>query len=436
MKACRFVLVGVLASISLPALALDKVGSAVAQGVTATMVRRGFISTDPRVVQTLSAMGVRTGANVASIGSGASWARVMGRLSPYATVGVAVYQGVQWYFDNQGKVYLAAPGSTSADPVFSSGIVAGQPCWGQSNNSNDCWGSVEESMSFLFYTSKQQYPSASYGVPTITYTGTTAARAAYNYSIPELNLNNWSGTKDLTKRNATITCAAGQGYSSAPTGRACTGAQLGSGPYAGTPVQPMADVQTAYDALPAEAKVAQMAPELAAELANRIWQDASLQPEYQGVPFNRDKPVTAVDVAPLKTSQPSKYPITSDLVSPVPATDPIGPIAENPNQTDPPPGATPVDLGPDPGITPPTLEDPPTEIFKPISDLVQPVLAWQVPAHAGNCPTWQASPSIAGHVFAIDLSSHCTIAEQYRSMIYAAALAGWLLAAFFIVFSA
>jgi beta-mannanase len=98
--------------------------------------------------------------------------------------------------------------------------------------------------------------------------------------------------------------------------------------------------------------------------------------------------------------------------------------------------ATKVDLGPDPGIPAPTLETPPDDLFKPIKDLLQPWLSWQVPAHSATCPTWQAAPSISGHVFNIDLSYHCTFAEQYRSAITAAAIACWVVIAALIILSA
>jgi hypothetical protein len=87
-------------------------------------------------------------------------------------------------------------------------------------------------------------------------------------------------------------------------------------------------------------------------------------------------------------------------------------------------------------VSAPTLDEPPSDLFKPIKDLLHPWMSWQVPAHAGQCPTWQAAPSIAGHVFNIDLSSHCELAEQYRHTIHAAAMACWVVIAAFIILSA
>lgn len=422
-----FILLSAFPSLS---FALDKVGGAVSQGVTATLVRRGFLSTDPRVLSTLTAMGVRTGANVAAVGSGATWLGVAARITPWATGAVAVYQGINWYFDIQGKVYLAPPGSTTGAPIFSSGTVAGQNCWGVSG-AYDCFGSPQESLSYLFSVSRKQYPDASYGVPQLVQDNPNQYTATYNYSIPSLYLNNNSGTKVLTTRIANITCAAGSGYNGT-SGSGCSNADLNNSPYAASQVKPVADLTAAYNALPEAVKSAAADPGLVTEIANRNWKDASADPSYSGVPFDTSNPVAPADVVPANNPN---WPKTSDVVAPVTASPYAAPVA-NPNQVNPTSGATKIDLGVDPGVQAPTLDSPPTNLFKPVSDLMSPFLSWQVPSHSSVCPTWQASPSIAGHAFNIDVSSHCSIAEQYRGLITGAALAAWIVCAFFIVLSA
>ena len=90
---------------------------------------------------------------------------------------------------------------------------------------------------------------------------------------------------------------------------------------------------------------------------------------------------------------------------------------------------TKIDLGIDPGTPPPTLEDLPTDLMKPVKDIMAPWLAWRVPSHTAACPVWNASPAIAGHVFAINVSYHCEVIEQWRTLIAGIAMAGWIIIA-------
>lgn len=425
----------VVSALAFPAsaVALDLVGASVGQAVNATLVRRGFLSTDPRVLQTLTSMGVRT----AATGTGLTWAASAGRLVPWVTTGVAVYSGVKWWFDIQGKAYLAPPGSTSTAPIFSGGVKPGGQVYYLSNQANVLAGSLQEAYAYMTSNMRSQYPDASYGVPSITQTTPTTWSVQYNYSIPSMYLNNKSGSVIgyVQTFNGTVTCASGVVFVS-NTGK-CTDAGMDNSPYAGAPIVGY-DLETAYQNLPQTAKDALMSPELLAELSNRFWKDASAQPDYKGLPFDTSNPISAADATTAQNSNPQTWPRTSDIIKPVPATasDAIPNVNPNPNQTNPGSGGTVVDLGPDPGNPAPTLPDTPTNIFKPISDSLQPFVSWTPPNHNGQCPTWSAAPSIAGHVFNIDLSSHCSIAEQYRSTIFAAALACWIVIAIFIILSA
>lgn len=412
----------------------NKVGGALASGIAEALVRRGFAANDPRIAQTVLAVGARVPVLASAAGTGSTWLTVASRLSPWVTGGVLVYQGVSWYWDIQGKVYLAPPGSVTTTPVYSNGIVAGQLCWGISG---DCFGSPQEVLAFLFNSTKSQYPSASYGVPQLVSNSATQWTATYNYSIPEIYLNNYSGTKVIVSHTANVTCPQGSGYSgsgSMPNG--CVSAGLSTSPYAGAPVVG-ATPQAAFDALPAQAKNAPLSSELAAEIANRHWKEAALQPGYNGVPFSSGTPVVPGDFSPAITNHPADWPLTSGINDPVPTTgSPVSLPTSNPNEVAAPSGATKVDLGADPGTPPPTFEDLPTDLMKPIKDVMDPWLSWQVPSHGATCPTWHAAPSVSGKVFTIDISGHCDIVEQYRGIIAGVALAGWVIAAFFIVLSA
>lgn len=414
---------------------VNKVGGAVAEGIAQTLIRRGFAANDPRILQTVNAVGARVVPLATAAGAGATWASTIARLSPWVTAGVFVYQGVTWWFDSQGKAYLAPPGSTSGLPLYSNGVFAGSKVYSQSNNPSFLAGSVEEAYSKMVSNSIAQNADAKFGVPTIKQTDSTTWSVQYNYSIPSLYLNNMSYTATTTSSiyNGPLTCAAGSGVQNGE----CVGAGLSASPFANAPVVGY-DIPTAYNNLPSPAKASNLSPELAAEITNRLWKDAASQPEYPGVPWSATSPVTAPDLAPYQTAHPGDWPKTLDIATPVPVTGPNAVTLpdSNPNQTTSPTTATKVDLGADPGTPSPTLEDVPTDLFKPISDLMRPWLTWTVPAHDEQCPKWQASPSISGHVFAIDFSYHCTFAEQYRAAISGAAMACWVLIAAFIVLSA
>lgn len=103
----------------------SKVGGAIAQGITQTMVRRGFAINDPRIYQTISAVSSRTAASVTAIGSGTTWLSYMGRLSPWVTAGFLVYEGYKWYTGADGTVKT----EILIDPSKLSGITAGGAYW-------------------------------------------------------------------------------------------------------------------------------------------------------------------------------------------------------------------------------------------------------------------------------------------------------------------
>ena len=413
----------------------NKVGGAVASGIQQSLVRRGFAIHDPRVYQTIMAIGNRVPALAAAAGTGANWIGMVGRLSPWITVGVLVYQGISWYIDSSGNVTAR---TDAAGVPTSGGTTVGGACYLVLGGSY-CGSTPEEAL-LTHILSSTVYTD----LTTINLSPEPLGSSAYNAgrrytSTIAGHRNNepntiWpsASTYYIHTGTAQVTCPGGF----VANGPLCVPNQLGKyipQPGTGTAVLP----QTAYNNLPQSAKDAALSPELAADTANRIWRDAASQPDYRGVPWSSNDPVLAPDFNPHKTNHPADWPKTSDLNSPVPTSPtPITSPETNPNLITPPASATKIDLGPDPGTVAPTLEEPPSELFKPIQDLLQPWTSWEVPSHSGQCPTWQASPSISGHVFAIDLSYHCTFAEQYRSMILAASLACWILMAAFIILSA
>lgn len=411
-----------------------KTGALLAEGITQTMIRRGFAANDPRIAKTIAAVSTRAAATAAAAGTGATMLATVARLSPYVTAGLLIYQGVTWYLDQStGKVSLQAPGSNQ-QPVYSNGIQSGQLAW---TVQGGYWGSPEEAISYLFSQTIASYPDAVFSNVQVTSTGSSTASISYSYSYPSSLHISGTATKTANKivYNG-ITCPAGSGFVS---GINCTSAGLtlpGSG-FSNAPVQSFTP-QQAYDNLPSSAKDASLSLHLASDSANRLWRDAAAQPDFQGVPWSASQPNTPADFEPYQISQPNYWPKTSDWGStPVPLASPVSsPETSTTATPTAPSSATKIDFGTDPGSPNPTLEDTPSDLFKPIKDLLQPWLSWQVPAHAGVCPTWQASPSIAGHVFSIDLSYHCTFVEQYRSAVNVAAIVCWLIIAAFIILAA
>jgi hypothetical protein len=408
-----------------------KTGAAIAEGVTQTLIRRGIAANDPKILATVTAIGARTATTVAAAGAGATMLGTIARLNPYITGAMLIYQGVNWYLDATGKV-TTQPVGTVIQPIYSNGLQTGQLAW---TVQGGYWGSPQEAMSYVFSQTINTYPSAVYSNVVTTFVNSTNANISYNYSIPTIGSGSATKTATASIWNGTVNCPAGSGFVS---GTSCTGAGLEkAGTGLGTaPVQSYT-LQQAYNNLPSAALSSSLSPDLAAETANRLWRDAAAQPDYQGVPWSAASPTTNTDFTPYQTAQPTSWPTTGDWGgTPVPSGNPITSPDSNPNKTTAPSTATKVDLGADPGTPSPTLEDLPTDIFKPIKDLLAPWTSWQVPNHSGTCPTWQASPSIAGHVFYIDLSYHCTFMQNYSSAIYAAAIACWLILAAFIVLSA
>lgn len=413
--------------------ASNKFGSALGNGMMQTLVRRGFAANDPRIFQTISSVSART-VSLASAGSAATWGSVLGRCVPFVSVGLAVYAGVNWYFDVQGKVYLAPPGSTASVPIFSNGVQKGSLVYSLSNRSGFYAGSIQEAYSALVFSNLQLYADAKYGVPSIKQTSSATWSVSYNYSIPSQFINNFSYVAEATSIvwNGSA-CPAGQGYDSSK--QQCASVGLDKSPFAGSKIEGV-DLPTAYANLSDAAKTAPVTSELLAEASNRLWKDAALSPGYEGIPFSSDSPVQPSDFESYRSTYPASWPQNSDWGATVVPQSPVSAGANQNQIQQSSASAVKVDFGTDPGTPVPTLEDTPRDLFKPISDLMQPWLNFQVPAHSAACPTFSAQPLIGGRVFVIDITSHCLLIEQYRQTIFAAAFAAWLIVAVFIVLSA
>lgn len=405
---------------------VSKIGGAMAEGITQTLIRRGFAANDPRIAQTITAVGAR----VAAAGGG-NWLSLFGRLSPWVTGGLLVWQGIQWWLDSQGNVTIqqvvAIPGSLGGAIVVGqtfyyaeSGCAGGHPTLEDVYLEYSKCALGAEKVVQLFIDqvagSTTRWTENAY----YTYPGSDSERSQY-YGIY------------VSSAVASISCPAGSHIVSGT----CVANQHSKDTYQPRSIPGVVTTpQAAYDALPQAAKEAAISPAILAELTNRAWRDGSSAADWPAVPFSANDPVSNSDFGPLQSAHPADYPSTSELNSPIPANNPVSSSNSNPNAVSSPANSTKIDLGTDPGTPAPVLDEPPTDLFKPISDLLQPWLNWKVPEHSSQCPTWQASPAIAGHVFLIDLSFHCTLIEQYRQLLSSAAAIAWIVVAAFIVLSA
>ncbi len=412
---------------------VSKVGAAVGQGITQTLVNRGFSASDPRVTSTVKSVATRVASTVAVAGAGSSWLTILSRANTVAVAGVLIYQGLSWYFDAKTGQVTTQPPGTLATPIFSNGVQTGQMAW----TLGSAWfGSPEEAFSYSVEgPTLKNYADAQFLNVAVT-KNATSATISYTLKVPSASINT-PYTKTVTGQIWSIAsaCSPGFGYLS---GTGCVSAGLDKSHWANSPIQTYTP-QQAYDQLSQAAKDSQISKELMTELTNRVWKDAASQPDFQGVPWSANNPTKPDTFTPYITQEPQAWPNTKEIASPVStATPPVAqPLADNTAISNPTSStATKVDLGPDPGVPPPTLEDPPTDLFKPIKDVMEPWLSWQVPNHSTVCPTWHAAPSVAGHVFDLDLSFHCTFIEKYRNAIATAAIVCWVVGAVFIVLSA
>lgn len=413
---------------------VSTVGGAVASGIAQTLIKRGFAANDPRIFATIESVGARVIPLAAQVGAGANWLGVAARLSPWVLGGVLVYQGLKWYFNQDGTVTIKKDPTT----VGSSGVKAGQACFYVMGGTY-CAGSPEEAIT-SYIINKTTYTDLTSITMTAEPAGTsayTSGRRYYPVNIAGHRVGDtvtiWTNPSSYSiyTETATIDCPG----NFVQNGTVCVPGQLAKF-VPSTTTDTATSLQAAYDKLTEAQKQAAASQELFAEIANRLWRDAAAQPGYKGVPWSRDRPVGSPDFDPYVKDHPEAWPRNSDLSKPVPTTKPVVLPEDNPNATNPDPNATKIDLGDDPGVPAPELEDTPTDLFQPIKALLDPWVNWTVPSHSAQCPTWAAQPSIAGHVFYLDVSAHCDLAEQYRSLIVAASLAAWLAVAAFIVLSA
>lgn len=207
-------------------------------------------------------------------------------------------------------------------------------------------------------------------------------------------------------------------------------------------------------------------------MINDLWQKASQQQGYQGVPYSTTQPVTAQQVQTWAQANPAAYPTVEALLSPVassqsavstgtgfyPSTTtavgtPVSPATQTQTSTQ--TGTTSnttnnttnnitnitnnttevtqtVDLGPNPGTPSPTIDSP--DWLQPLLDMLP---GWRTASFTaqGECltPTVDLNPFINK---TITMSSHCDLFESQRQTLSVIMAFVWVMVAAFIVLRA
>lgn len=168
-------------------------------------------------------------------------------------------------------------------------------------------------------------------------------------------------------------------------------------------------------------------PELLAAIANKIWQQAAQQPDYQGAPYDVNNPVTAQDVMNDIAAGLYPWPTVADLLTltvasgqTVPQLDPAAQPVEQPADQ---PSTTVVDLGPNPVTPAPDLEAAPTgsTIVSHVMGLMPSFSAFQIPSHAAEC----SMPSFDFFGTQVTMTSACDLIEGKRALLSTLFTAIW-----------
>lgn len=428
----------------------ERVNRAISGVLQQGMQRRGFAANDHRFMNTVARVG--PGLSKAALGGAAAAVTVGAVTAPaWATVAIAAGIGtvvtyavslgldaivglVNWYFRDDGLIDQSSEAEKQRDP--SAGVTAGLPAWRiqmpvAPGVTREAWGGDGLALAREAFDSWYRFNGST--KPDLECKVSSDGRRAYCGAIAAAYVNN----------GPSQSCAQG---SYLLVGEGCLAYSF--------PIENVVEDKTgvtpqeAIDNLPEEVLDEGLNPEIIAALANRAWQQAATDPNYDGLPFPQSNPLTAADALPWIQANPDLAPTVRDFVSPNPTTNsssnpwslPANPASPaptpaQPNQHTVNPGAgNPItNLGPDPGIGAPTLEAIPTaqQIAQPILDMMPDLRGYTPSSHTGECPR----PTIelyGTHV----LDAHCILIDDNKAIIQAAMLLAWALIALFIVLSA
>ncbi|WP_369326620.1 hypothetical protein AB6N01_01185 [Alcaligenes nematophilus] len=173
-------------------------------------------------------------------------------------------------------------------------------------------------------------------------------------------------------------------------------------------------------------------PRIISELTDLLWRDASMQPDYDGVPYPGWNTFDQWELQQWLNQNPDLWPSVNDFVQPLPEPSVAPEYWQVPKI---PPETPPVlDLGPDPGIPQPRLETVPTAamIVNPLINLFPDLKTYEIDMSSGECPR----PNFDAFGMTYSVYFHCDLFEQNRSLFSAVMLATFSLSSLFIVLRA
>lgn len=417
---------------ALPSPKPDQVNRALSGVLQDSMRARGFAANDPRFGNTLARISpVLTGvagttAAAVAVGSvtAPAWATVavaagIGAVITFA-VGLGLDALVKWLFhDNMIDEF-----SSSLAPAKVPGTYVDSIVWCTNQGGGGCAATAE-----------------AMAAQAVSNLGQSAASSSYDATGGVYNVKTTTGLIIYVSRTkGSLNCPGGHYYK----GNQCLPLTFPS-----EAVRTGLSPAEAIKALPQDELGKQLNPAVVAALLNRAWQQAALQPGYDGLPYPQSNPITSAEAGRWAQSQPQYWPTVADFVrpNPVTATSPA-PWALPSNPTSPQITPTPrpnegttnpasdqpqANLGADPAIGAPTLEQTPTaqEIADPILQLMPELRGFKAQGQMGVCP----HPSIelyGTHV----IDAHCKLIEDNKGVLQLAMAFAWAAMALFIVLSA
>lgn len=410
-----------------------KVNTATSGIIQHKLGKYGFAANDPRFGATVAGAGsgltaIAGGAAMVAVGA-ATWPAVLAGAAVATVAGGALYLGeeylINWLWGDDGTVELSGQG------MGESSINDLDPMPGNYPDILDYY--TLNSDHFFLVTSGSQagnvrwFRTVGYPCPAEGSCYASAHSSHKNSSFQDITSAPAEGPywrNQYRRRNGTIVEVVYE-FARPPQ-------PIAPPAYEPVPLTP----DEAIEAVPEPATADQLSPEMLAAIANATWKAAQSEPN--AVPWPATDPITAQDVRDWLAQNPQARPTVGDLFSPVapPGADyvpmPMPDAMPGPSPT---PGqGDPVDLGDDPNTPPPTMEPTPTAqmILEPIFNLMPDLRDFDVPAHAGSCPT--PNFSVLGNDYVWD--THCDLMEQNRHLIELAMLLVWSISAVFIVLRA
>lgn len=304
---------------------------AVSSLIQTKSIQRGFAANDPRIAATLQAgtsavIGAAAAAAVVTAAgiTAPAWitAAVVVGLGAVFSYGVslAIDATVAWLFNSDGSI------SAITNPIDKTekAMVAGGPYW--SFNGYKTAGDPWTLMRAIVSAPGGYSPDADniYKLRDCKQTSATMAECRVQLTHPQdtpscnafcQNPSNWGYVSiQRMEQGAPGSCAAGKFFN----GGACRELSAEVKDSISGEVGPAKSVTDAVAQLTPEQKSMPLNPAVLAAIADRIWQKASQQAGYQGVPYDAANPITATDAAAYQTANPSTYPTVQDAVAPQP----------------------------------------------------------------------------------------------------------------------